>query len=423
MANPFYNPSGNPQTGSEGLSALIRGEFVAIGAAFDLMPRITTTGLFDTVFNQQGSYTFTLPNAPGTLAMTADVATETTRAEAAETVLTAAVSSEAASRATADGVNATAIGTETTRATAAEALLAPKASPGLTGTPTAPTAAPGTNTTQLGTTAFATAAVLVETGRATTAEGTNATAIATETTRATAAELVALGGIGRNRLHNGGFGINQRAQVSGAALTVGVYGHDRWKAGAGGCTYTFTQTQPATVITITAGTLQQVVEALTVEGGSYTLSWVGTATARINSGSYLASPITVTGLSSNTAITVEFNTGTVDRAQLEPGTAATVFARRSYRFELAECQRFYRQGQGALLTGYGVSGTTVGYIAPIPVSMRAAPSPNITSTTGSSNIGTITVSTGIDYIYYSTTLVATGQFVMNATVINLAADL
>lgn len=39
------------------------------------------------------------------------------------------------------------------------ALKAPLASPALTGTPTAPTAAPGTNTTQLSTTAFVTAAV------------------------------------------------------------------------------------------------------------------------------------------------------------------------------------------------------------------------------------------------------------------------
>lgn len=43
---------------------------------------------------------------------------------------------------------------------------APSASPSLTGVPTAPTATAGTNTTQLATTAFDTAAVLVETTRA-----------------------------------------------------------------------------------------------------------------------------------------------------------------------------------------------------------------------------------------------------------------
>jgi hypothetical protein len=48
----------------------------------------------------------------------------------------------------------TAVAVETTRATTAENLLAPKASPVLTGTPTAPTATVGTNTTQLATTAF-----------------------------------------------------------------------------------------------------------------------------------------------------------------------------------------------------------------------------------------------------------------------------
>ena len=50
--------------------------------------------------------------------------------------------------------NATAIAAETTRAEAAEVLLAPLASPTFTGNPAAPTAAAGTNTTQLATTAF-----------------------------------------------------------------------------------------------------------------------------------------------------------------------------------------------------------------------------------------------------------------------------
>lgn len=44
---------------------------------------------------------------------------------------------------------------------AADALLAPLASPALTGVPSAPTAAPGTNTTQLATTAFVAAAAAV----------------------------------------------------------------------------------------------------------------------------------------------------------------------------------------------------------------------------------------------------------------------
>jgi hypothetical protein len=141
VTNAFYNASGNPATGAQGLSALMRAEFAAIGIAFDLVPQISTTGDFSTVFNQQGNFTFTLPGAPGTLAMLSDVATETTRAT------------------TAEGVIATAVATETTRATAAEALLAPLASPALTGTPTAPTPTLGDASTKIATMAALRAAI------------------------------------------------------------------------------------------------------------------------------------------------------------------------------------------------------------------------------------------------------------------------
>src|SRR5215470_16774778 len=48
---------------------------------------------------------------------------------------------------------------ETARAEAAEALLAPKASPALTGNPTAPTQTSGNNSTRIATTAFVADAV------------------------------------------------------------------------------------------------------------------------------------------------------------------------------------------------------------------------------------------------------------------------
>jgi hypothetical protein len=228
MSNPFYTASGNPGTGSEGLSATMRAEFFSIQTAFDLVPRISTTGLFTTVFNQLGNYTFTLPSISGVLATTANITTETVRATAAEAANAAAITAEATAR-------ATAVSAETTRALAAEALLAPKASPALTGVPTAPTAAPGTNTTQVSTTAFDTAAIAVETSRATTAEallapkaspaltgvptaptaapGTNTTQVGTtafstaavlvETTRALAAEATKQASLGYTPVQQG----------------------------------------------------------------------------------------------------------------------------------------------------------------------------------------------------------------------------
>jgi hypothetical protein len=172
-----YVPSGNPATGAEGLSALMRAEFLAIATAFTMLPRITTTGNFDTIFAQQGNFTIALPASAGTLALTAEVTTEvaieTARATAAEALLapkaSPALTGTPTAPTAAPGTNTTQIAT-TEFITAATTTLAPKASPALTGTPTAPTAAPGTNTTQLATTAFSAAAVAVETAARTAAD-------------------------------------------------------------------------------------------------------------------------------------------------------------------------------------------------------------------------------------------------------------
>jgi hypothetical protein len=68
----------------------------------------------------------------------------------------------ATAQSTAESFATSAVGTETSRAETAEGLLAPKASPALTGVPTAPTAAALTSTTQLATTAFATTALALK---------------------------------------------------------------------------------------------------------------------------------------------------------------------------------------------------------------------------------------------------------------------
>jgi hypothetical protein len=189
----------------------------------------------------------------------------------------------------------------------------------------------------------------------------------------------------KNRLIDAGFIINQRVYVSGTSLASGVYAHDRWKAGSGGCTYTFTQGSlgvPIT-ITITAGSLQQVIEGCNMpEGGTYTLSWSGTAQAKVNGGSYAASPITVTGLTAGNNCTVEFGTGTVTKPQIEVGSTATSFDYRSFGQEEEFCMR-YCQAPGI---GYwGRQSSTTQVYAPflLPVKMRSAPTAIFPSTTGS----------------------------------------
>jgi hypothetical protein len=214
--------------------------------------------------------------------------------------------------------------------------------------------------------------------------------------------------VGRNRLHNSGFRINQRSYVSGTALAAAAYGHDRWKAGAGGCTYTFTQAQPATTITITAGTLQQIIDATDVEGGSYMLSWTGTAQGRVNAGTYAASPVAVIGLAANTTITVEFNAGTLGTVQFEAGTVATAYERQQYSDDLRHCQRFYQAGSW-LLYGYNTASQGVAHGMGLPVTMRATPTMTntVTASTNASGITIGVVSPSAVQVYANAT--ATGS--------------
>lgn len=97
---------------------------------------LSPTSAVSSVFGRTGAVTLTKADVTGTGLAAADVGAATTAA----------------------------LTTETSRATTAEGLLAPKASPALTGTPTAPTAAAGTNTTQVATTAFSAAAAAARYG-------------------------------------------------------------------------------------------------------------------------------------------------------------------------------------------------------------------------------------------------------------------
>ena len=174
---------------------------------------------------------------------------------------------------------------------------APTANPTFTGVPAAPTAAPATNTTQIATTAFVTAAVsggtagVASIGSKTGAITLNGGNMATnelpsprydvvQTLNASQQKQVRsnIGVNDANVIINGDFRINQVGYVSGAALTAPAYGHDQWKPGASGGDYSFTQLKSSTQITIAAGkSLIQPIEDVNVAGGSYVLSWTGTA--------------------------------------------------------------------------------------------------------------------------------------------------
>jgi hypothetical protein len=147
------------------------------------------------------------------------------------------------------------------------------------------------------------------------------------------------GGDLRNLIVNGNFAINQRVYGSGQPTTVAnQVTLDRWRVVTSGQTITFGPGFPDRVVNCPLGGLEQIVEGEWVAPGVYTLSWVGTATAKVN-GAAIANGGSTGALPGNTIINVQFASGTVSRAQLEAGTIATPFQRRPPGVEMMLCLR------------------------------------------------------------------------------------
>jgi len=148
--------------------------------------------------------------------------------------------------------------------------------------------------------------------------------------------------VSSNLIINGNFSVNQRVVSNTVTLSAGAYGHDRWKAGASGCTYTFATSENVTTLTISAGSLIQVVEGLNLQSGMVCLSWTGTAQGKVGDGSYSASGVTGTA-TGGTNLNIEFNTGTLSKVQLNYGSVALPFVPMIFADELMLCQRYYEK--------------------------------------------------------------------------------
>jgi hypothetical protein len=178
----------------------------------------------------------------------------------------------------------------------------------------------------------------------------------------------------RNLLINGNPIINQRGYVSGTATGgANQYTLDRWRVVTSGQSVTFTDSANVRTVTAPAGGIEQVIEGLNILSGTHVLNWTGTATATVD-GASVAKGGTVT-LTGGTNCTVRFSGGTFSLPQLEPGTVATPFERRSYGQELALCQRYYYRRPGSQTASY-ISGYYTGWrilVGTFPVTMRATP--------------------------------------------------
>ena len=227
---------------------------------------------------------------------------------------------------------------------------------------------------------------------------------------------------GKNLLINSGFIINNGnagvPYVSAATLVSGATGHECWKAGTGGGDYSFTQLKSNTQITISASkTLIQVIEDVNIQGTTYTLSWTGTAQARyaVNSatpsGSYVSSPIVITGQTVGTTMSVEFNSGTLSNPQLELGTVATGYGYKSYQQELQLTQRyaeiFWTNAFGVTFVGQYTNPTSFWNNFEFKQAKRAVPT--FTLVNGAWTVSTPNVYPTVDGLtfYYSTSFYLT----------------
>ncbi len=230
-----------------------------------------------------------------------------------------------------------------------------------------------------------------------------------------------LGFSGKNRVINGNFAFNQRGYASGGALASNAFGHDRWRDGAGGSSYTFTQASQSpgsahtidTLVTITSGQLTQPVEI--TEGGTFVLTWQGTSIANLSGTSGITGPST--GLTSPAVVTlpagvtvyVNFGPGTLGLVQLETGTTPTPFERRPISVEIALCFRYYFQTIGAAvyilqMNGYSDAANrsfVSAYLLPVP--MRATPTMGLigTYTTNNCNAPSIGAGNAISFVFYT----------------------
>ena len=148
----------------------------------------------------------------------------------------------------------------------------------------------------------------------------------------------------KNLLINGNFDINHEGVSGTVTLAAGAYGHDMFLGGASGCTYTFAIAENVTTLTITAGSLIQVVEGVSLFTGTYVLSFDGTAQGKIGGGSFSSSGVTGSitgGVNTN----IEFNSGTLSKVQLENSLVKTDFEIERQGSILLACQWYYEIGR------------------------------------------------------------------------------
>ena len=218
----------------------------------------------------------------------------------------------------------------------------------------------------------------------------------------------------QNIIDNSNFAINQRGVTGTVSLAAGAFGHDRWKAGASGCTYTFSTSANVTTLTISAGSLVQNIRGETLQTGTHVLSWSGTAQGKIGAGSYAASGVTGSA-TGGTNLAVEFGTGTLSLVQFVPGSTVLPFIHRHKSVEESLCQKSYvRLNYAATfdlwVTGYCVINEYLQSNLVLPIPMWGTPTVTTSAALTTTNAyQTSVAATSAQTFYVRCRATATGQ--------------
>ena len=218
----------------------------------------------------------------------------------------------------------------------------------------------------------------------------------------------------QNIIDNSNFAINQRGVTGTVSLAAGAFGHDRWKAGASGCTYTFSTSANVTTLTISAGSLVQNIRGETLQTGTHVLSWSGTAQGKIGAGSYAASGVTGSA-TGGTNLAVEFGTGTLSLVQFVPGSTVFPFIHRHKSVEESLCQKSYvRLNYAATfdlwVTGYCVINEYLQSNLVLPIPMWGTPTVTTSAALTTTNVyQTFVKATSAQTFYVRCRATATGQ--------------
>lgn len=159
----------------------------------------------------------------------------------------------------------------------------------------------------------------------------------------TDAQLATINGISnRNLLINPAFNINQRVYVSGTNTTgANQVTLDRWRVVTSGQALSFSTSNGVVTATCPAGGIEQILFSTDFIGGTYVLSWTGTALGYVDGTQVVSgAPFTLTGGSNHV---IKFTNGTLSCPKLELGTNITPYVPRSFSEELALCQQDFEK--------------------------------------------------------------------------------